>query len=108
MSLGNTNRKVPRLRRHLEFLLPDGWKGEVVDLSLTGMRIQSVVELHRLTSVEGELVLPSGRKLAVRGRVIWSTPPDHLAFIPAELGLELSEVSEEYAAAVAELFASEG
>lgn len=102
-----TDRKVPRLKRHLEVLLPDGWKGDVVDLSLTGMRIQSVVELHRLTVLEGELVLPNDRKIPIRGQVIWSTPPDHRAFIPAELGLELLEVPEEYVAAVAELFAKE-
>lgn len=102
-----TDRKVPRLKRHLEVLLPDGWKGDVVDLSLTGMRIQSVIELHRLTVLEGELVLPNDRKIRIRGRVIWSTPPDHRAFIPAELGLELLEVPEEYVSAVAELFAKE-
>lgn len=103
-----SDRKVPRLKKQLEFLLPDGWKGEVVDLSLTGMRLQSVVELHRLKQIEGELVLPDERRIPLRGRVVWSTPPDHRAFIPAELGLELLEVPDEYAAAVAEMFASDG
>src|SRR4051794_30895564 len=98
MADGEWDRQVPRVKKQLEFLLPDGWKGDVVDLSLTGMRIQSVVALHQLTEVEGELVLPNQRKVALRGRVVWSTPADHRAFVPAESGIELFDVPEEYAA----------
>jgi hypothetical protein len=39
--------------------------------------------------------------------VIWSTPPDHRAYVLAEIGLELQAVPESYLAALATLFAEE-
>ena len=37
----------------------------------------------------------------------WCSPPEHLAQVPAEVGLELTEVSEVYSGLVAELFAQD-
>jgi hypothetical protein len=106
MSSGiDPERKLPRIRKQLTFLLPDGWKGEVVDLSAVGMRIQSLVLLPPQTVVEGELVLPDGERLALKGEVVWSNPPDHRNYLPAELGLELVDVPDAYLSALARLFA---
>ncbi|MGQ0503694.1 MAG: PilZ domain-containing protein [Myxococcaceae bacterium] len=99
------DRKLPRLRKNLTFLLPDGWTGDVVDLSASGMRIQSLVLLPPMTELEGKLVLPDGRAIPVKADVVWSNPPDHRNFVPAETGLELIDVSSEYLAALADLFA---
>jgi hypothetical protein len=88
-------------------LLPDGWKGEVVDLSAAGMRIQSVAVLEPRTEVEGKLVLDDGTIIPLKGVVVWSTPPDHRAFVLAEVGLELQAVPEQYLAALTRLFAEE-
>ena len=91
----------------MTFLLPDGWKGEVIDLSAAGMRIQSVAVLEPKTEVEGTLVLDDGVRIPLKGVVIWSTPPDHRAYVLAEIGLELQAVPESYLAALATLFAEE-
>ncbi len=77
----------------------------MVDLSAVGMRIQSLVLLPPQTVVEGELVLSDGATLPLRGEVVWSTPPDHVNYVPAELGLELIDVSDAYLNALARLFA---
>ena len=87
--------------------LPDGWKGEVVDLSAVGLRVQSVALLNRGTVLTGTLVLPGGSRLVLNGRVIWSRPPDHANHAPAEIGIELVEPPELYLRSLAELFAEE-
>jgi hypothetical protein len=100
-------RSFPRLKRELEFQLPDGWKGEVVDLSLVGLRIQSVAVLPAHTTVEGHLVLDGSRRIPLKGYVVWSTPPDPAAFVLCEAGIELSDVSDDYRQALAEIFAQD-
>jgi hypothetical protein len=100
-------RKVPRLRASLSFLLPDGWKGEVVDLSATGIRMRSLAVLERETEVAGTLVLPDGRKIALTGMVVWTSPPNYAAYMPAEIGLQLTNVPADYLEAVADLFAAQ-
>jgi hypothetical protein len=99
------NRQLPRLKKSLAFLLPDGWQGEVVDLSAIGMRVQSLVLLPEGTEVKGTLMLPGSSPLPIQGKVVWSQAPDHENRIPAEMGLELTSVSEPYLEAVAKLFA---
>ncbi len=98
-------RRFSRLRKSLTFLLPDGWRGEVVDLSATGLRIQSIVVLEKNAVIEGSLVLLDGRQLKLKGKVVWIRPPDHLASVPAEIGLELVDIPEEYLGELSNLFA---
>jgi|SRR5579871_916049 len=100
-------RTFPRLKKALTFLLPDGWRGEVVDLSAAGMRIQSVVVLQPKTEVEGSLVLEDGSTIPLKGMVVWATPPDHRAFVLAEVGIELQSVPDVYLQALTKLFAEE-
>lgn len=98
-------RTVPRLKKSLTFLLPDGWKGTVVDLSATGLRIQCILVLDPHLKLDGTLLLPDGQKLALKGEVMWTTPPDHVAYLPAEIGLQLIDPPAEYHAMLARLFA---
>ena len=88
--------------------LPDGWRGEVVDLSATGLRIRTLAIIPRHTELEGSLELPDGRKVAVKGTVMWFTPPDHARGIAAEMGVQLKDASAEYLALVAAFFAEQG
>jgi hypothetical protein len=101
-------RQVPRLQQNLTLELPDGWKGDVVDLSAIGMRVQSVLLLPVDTELEGTLVLPDGERLVLKAIVVWATAPDHVAYVPAEMGLELRDIPERYLQAVAHLFADAG
>lgn len=103
----DAQRIVPRLRRNLTFLLPDGWSGEVVDLSATGMRVRSLAMVLQNAELEGTLVLPSGDELKLKGTVVWATPPDHSIRMLGEFGLQLVDPPPEYHEALAELFASE-
>lgn len=98
-------RKLPRLQKSLVLLLPDGWKGDVVDLSAVGMRVQSLLVLPEGAELEGVLLLPGGEQLPVKGEVVWTLAPDHVNRVPAEMGLELLDVSEAYLKALAGLFA---
>lgn len=98
-------RKLPRLVAGLTFVMPDGWHGDVVDLSAAGMRVQSLVSLEPPTVIEGVLVMPGDRRIPLRAEVVWSTPPDHTSFVPAEMGLELLDAPAEYLVALAQLFA---
>ena len=102
------DRTVPRLRTSLPFLLPDGWRGEVVDLSATGLRIQCLALLSPQSTIEGTLVIDDEHRIRLKGVVVWTSPPDHQGFVPAEFGLELVEVPEEYLEALARLFADQG
>ena len=76
-----------------------------MDLSAVGMRIQSIAVLDPRTVVEGTLIVSPTQSIRLRAVVIWATPPDHRGFVPAELGLELLEVPENYLQTLAELFA---
>jgi hypothetical protein len=96
------------LRASLAFLLPDGWRGEVVDLSATGLRIQCLALLTPQAIIEGTLVVDAKTSVKLRGVVVWTSPPDHRGFVPAEFGLELLEVPQAYLDALAGLFAEQG
>ena len=100
-------RVAPRLRRTLTFLLPDGWRGEVVDLSLTGLRVRCLALIEQDAELEGKLILPSGKELRLKARVVWVTPPDHSIRVLGEIGLSLVDPPAEYHRALAELFASD-
>ncbi len=86
-------------------MLPDGWRGEVVDLSATGLRIQCLALLAPKSVIEGTLVIDESLSIKLKGVVVWTSPPDHRGFVPAEFGLELTEAPEEYFATLARLFA---
>jgi hypothetical protein len=100
-------RKVPRLHKSLPFILEDGWRGDVVDLSAAGMRIRSLAQLEAQSTIEGQLILGDGRSIAVRGIVTWTQAATLPGFDRAEMGLQLVDVSDEYLNAVAELFAQD-
>jgi len=102
-----SERTFPRLKRSLAFLLPDGWRGEVVDMSAAGLRVLSVAVLEPKSEVEGTLVLEDGDRIPLKAKVIWATPPDHKALVLAEMGLELQNVPETYLRALARLFAEQ-
>lgn len=85
--------------------MPDGWRGEVIDLSAVGMRVRSLVLLAPMTVVDGALLLEDGCRIPLQAEVVWSRPPDHTTYVPAEMGLELLAPSEMYLRALAELFA---
>lgn len=95
------------MRRALTLLLPDGWKGQVVDLSATGMRVRTLAVIPRNTELEGKLILPTGDVVDLRGTVVWSRPPDHARNIPAEFGMQLREVPESYFSALVGFFADQ-
>ncbi len=98
-------RALPRLKRPLVFILPDGWRGDVVDLSATGLRLQTVAVLQPNLLIEGKLIIDESRQIPLKGTVIWTSPPDHRGFVPAELGLQLIDPPAEYLQALAQLFA---
>lgn len=85
--------------------LPDGWTGEVIDLSATGLRIRSLVRLQRHTEIEATLQLHDGSKIALHGKVIWVAADSKITAGPTEFGLELEDVPREYFTALATLFA---
>jgi hypothetical protein len=99
------SRVVPRLKTSLTFHLPDGWRGEVIDLSATGLRIRCVAVLEAGLQFDGALELPGGERLKLPVRVVWTRPPDHAGYVPGEVGFELIEPPVEYHQAVARLFA---
>ena len=79
----------------------------MVDLSATGLRIQCLALLSPQSVIEGTLVVDEQVKIRLKGVVVWTSPPDHRGFIPAEFGLELTEVPEQYLTALAGLFADQ-
>ena len=95
------------MKRALTLLLPDGWKGQVVDLSATGMRVRSVAVIPRNTELEGTLILPDGEPVQIVGTVVWARPPDHLHSVPAEFGVRLNDVPDTYFSALVRLFADQ-
>ena len=100
------DRQFPRTDAPLTFLLPDGWKAEVADISATGMKIRGLALLPKGQTLDGHLVLSDGRKVPTRVIVVWATPPDPSALALAEAGLEIVPPATEYLAAVAEIFAA--
>ncbi len=88
--------------------MPDGWRGEVVDVSATGMRVRSVVVLAPNSELEGALVLEDGRQIPVAAVVVWTAPAELAGAGLSEFGLELVRPSEQYLAAIAQLFADAG
>ncbi len=98
-------RQVPRLKTTLGARLPDGWRGEVVDLSVTGMRIRTMAVIPLETSIEVGLE-HEGRLVLVRGTIVWAEPPNFDLGVLGELGLSLGEVTEEFLGLVTELFAN--
>jgi hypothetical protein len=75
-------------------------------MSAGGLRIRSVALLQPDAEIEGTLVL-SDSTILLKGVVAWMIPPDHAGFIPAEIGIELSDVPEAYLSALAGLFADQ-
>lgn len=104
---GDAKRTLPRVHRQLDFELPDGWRGEVIDLSATGLRIRCLAEIALGTVIDGTLRLRAGDAIRLRGAVVWSQPADHRAYEPAEIGIELQEVPDAYLELVAQLFADQ-
>lgn len=109
MSFGPSDgsRTLPRVSKHLDFELPDGFRGEVVDLSATGLRIQCIAEIPLQTVVEGALRVKGGQRIPLKGTVVWKQPADHRGYVPAEIGLELAEAPEEYLKLLAQIFAED-
>ena len=99
---------MPRLKRALTVSLADGWRGDVIDLSAVGLRVQCLLALQPGAEIDGELHLDGGEVVPLKGKVVWATPPDHSNWVLAEVGIELTDVSERYHRALAELFADEG
>ena len=79
-----------------------------MDLSATGLRIQCLALLTPQAVIEGTLVIDEQTSIKLKGVVVWTSPPDHQGFVPAEFGLELLDVSEAYLNALAGLFADQG
>jgi hypothetical protein len=107
MSVPGPARTLPRLRHSLKVVVHDGWRGEVLDLSALGLRVRCVLEMPVGALFEGELLLEDGRTLPLRGEVVWSVAPDHVAGLPGELGVRLNEVPEAYTRLLSSLFAAE-
>ena len=103
----DAERKFPRRDAALTLLLPDGWKAEVLDISISGMKIRSVAFLARNQTLDGKLLMPDGREVALKIHVIWSTPPDPGGLVLAEAGLEVLEVTDDFKRALVEIFAKE-
>lgn len=78
-----------------------------MDLSATGLRIQSIAVLPRDLQLEGELELEHGERLKLRCEVVWSVPPDHAGYVPAEVGVVLIEPPARYLELLVSLFARE-
>lgn len=79
----------------------------MVDLSATGLRIQCLALLTPQSVIEGTLVVDEHTQVKLKGVVVWTSPPDHRGFVPAEFGLELLEVPQSYLDALAGLFAEQ-
>lgn len=107
MEPGEPYRIVPRLKKSLAFHLPDGWRGEVVDLSATGLRIQCVAVLEARAEINGELEFPDGASVPLNAVVVWTTANDNAGLLPSEVGLELIDPPPAYHVALAKLFADE-
>lgn len=99
-------RQVPRLIATLPIRLPDGWRGEVLNLSATGLRVRTMA-LLAVDSVLDAVVDPEGRAIGVSATVVWAEPPNFKLGVLGEIGLQLEEPSQAYLELIADLFASE-
>jgi hypothetical protein len=97
-------RLVPRLPTALPVRLPDGWKGEVLNLSAHGVCIRTMA-LLQVESVLDAVIEHGGGEIAVRGTVVWADPPNFDLGDLGEIGLQLIDPSEEYLQLAAKLFA---
>jgi hypothetical protein len=98
-------RGVPRMPVRLEVLLPDGWKGEVLDASVTGMRVRSLLVVKVGETLDVTLQLEDGATLPMKGDVAWADVPDFAVNGSAEFGLAFSEVPQHYLTLLSTLFA---
>ena len=99
-------RQVPRLIATLPIRLPDGWRGEVLNLSATGMRVRTMALLPMDSVIEAVLE-PEGRAIPVAGTIVWAEPPNFKLGVLGEIGLQLSEPPQAYLELIADLFASD-
>lgn len=99
-------RIAPRLRTTLTVRLPDGWQGEVVDLSAAGMRVRTMAVIPLETVIDVKIE-HGGRLVPARMTVVWAEPPSFDVGELGEIGLELAEVSDTYLQLAAELFAND-
>jgi len=88
----------------LAIRLPDGWRGEVLDLSANGLRVRTMAVFEPELVIEA-FIERKGRSIAVKATVIWIEPPNFDLGQLGEMGLELSDVSPEYLQLVSDLFA---
>ncbi len=98
-------RLVPRVCKQLTIFLVGGSNGELVDLSLTGLRLQTRAPLSAGHELEGTLILDDGQPVELRGRVAWVKPVDLAPEGGSEAGIELRECPERYREAVTRYFA---
>jgi len=94
------------VRTALTVRLPDGWSGEVLDLSAAGMRVRTMAVIP-VESVIDVKVEHRGRLVPARMTVVWAEPPSFDLGELGELGLQVAEVSEDYLKLAAELFAND-
>jgi hypothetical protein len=99
------NRHFPRLARTLKLETSDGIELAVVDISVSGLRVQSAVPIELGQAIKGKLATPDGEEINVQGRVVWATPEAFRGHSPLELGIEITKVTRAYLQALAELFA---
>jgi len=94
------------VRTALTVRLPDGWSGEVLDLSAAGMRVRTMAVIPVESVIDGK-VEHRGRLVPARMTVVWAEPPSFDLGELGELGLQVAEVSEDYLKLAAELFAND-
>jgi hypothetical protein len=97
-------RQVPRLPTTLTIRLPDGWRGEVLDLSANGLRVRTMA-MFEIESIVDAVLEYNATKIPIKATVIWMEAPKFDLGILGEMGLELMQVSPEYLQLVADLFA---
>lgn len=95
---------MPRLRHPLEISLPDGWAGEVLDLSIAGLRVRSVARVQEGAELQVTLSGPRGEKVPLSVEVKWVNPPQIEGGL-VEFGLSLLAVPQPYHQLLADLFA---
>jgi hypothetical protein len=108
MAKDDCMRRVPRLEpgQRLDILMRGVGPGEVMDLSIIGMRIRCSRAAPEGAGFTGELLFEDRPTIRVQGRVAWRSASAQAGWKPAEVGVELSQVPEAYAHMVAELFAT--
>ncbi len=97
-------RQVPRIPKQLTIFLVGGSNGELVDLSVTGLRLQTRAALLANTELQGTLILDDGEPVQLAGRVAWVRPLEH-GEDGAEVGVELRDCPDSYRRAVTRYFA---